>query len=174
MAAPRGSPHAWRDSWAGECFYAESVPSDREAITDLIYTYAERIDAGDFEGVARLFTDAEISYEGFEQTRSGYDQVLATYVGSTRRYDDGTPKTKHVMTNVIVEVAEAEGTATSRSYFTVLQAVPGSFALQPVIAGRYHNRFDRNDGRWRFSHMHVIIDLMGDLGHHMLFDLDAG
>ena len=39
-------------------------------------------------------------------------------------YDDGTPRTKHVTTNLAIEVDEDEGTAVSRSYFTVLQALP--------------------------------------------------
>jgi hypothetical protein len=40
-------------------------------------------------------------------------------------YDDGTPRTKHVITNMIIEADDAAGTAAARSYFTVLQAVPG-------------------------------------------------
>ena len=151
--------------------YALTMTSDRDRITELIYTYAERIDAGDFDGVAALFADAEITFAGSEQVVRGQDQVLAMYTRSTRRYEDGTPKTKHVMTNVIVEVRETDGTASSRSYFTVLQAVPGQLALQPVIAGRYHDRFVRVDGEWRFAAVHMLVDLVGDLGHHMLFDL---
>ena len=77
------------------------------------------------------------------------------------------------MTNVIVDVADDGTTASSRSYFTVLQAVPGALALQPVIAGRYRHTYERVEGQWRIATMHIIIDLTGDLGHHMLFDLDA-
>ena len=142
-----------------------------EAITTLIYTYAERIDAGDFAGVAELFEHATLTFEGFGDAVSGRDAIEALYTRSTRRYDDGTPKTKHVMTNVIVDVGNDGVTAASRSYFTVLQAVPGALALQPVIAGRYRHGYQRAEGRWRVVTMHVMIDLVGDLGHHMLFDL---
>ena len=75
------------------------------------------------------------------------------------------------MTNLIVDVDEGGETASSRSYFTVLQAVPGELALQPVIAGRYRHRYQRVEGGWRVTAMHIIIDLMGDLSRHMLFDL---
>ena len=75
------------------------------------------------------------------------------------------------MTNVMVDVADDGETASSRSYFTVLQAVPGELALQPVIAGRYRHTYARLDGRWEVATMHITIDLVGDLGHHMLFDL---
>jgi ketosteroid isomerase-like protein len=142
-----------------------------EAIANLIYSYAERIDAGDFAGVAEIFAHATLTFEGFGDAVSGQADVQSLYERTTRRYDDGTPRTKHVMTNVMVDVADDGSSATSRSYFTVLQAVPGALTLQPVIAGRYRNAYAHIDGRWRFSSMHIIIDLLGDLGHHMLFDV---
>jgi 3-phenylpropionate/cinnamic acid dioxygenase small subunit len=142
-----------------------------EQITKLIYTYAERIDAGDFAGVAEVFAAATLTFEGFGDAVSGLEAVRALYERTTRRYDDGTPRTKHVMTNVMVDVDDDGLSATSRSYFTVLQAVPGALALQPVIAGRYRNTYGQAEGRWHFTAMHIIIDLVGDLGHHMLFDV---
>jgi ketosteroid isomerase-like protein len=147
---------------------------DELSIANLIYTYAERIDAGDFTGVGELFEHATLTFEGFEQAVTGKEAVAALYTSTTRRYEDGTPKTKHVISNVMVDVdGEGEGsTASSRSYFTVLQAVPGHLALQPVIAGRYRHGFEKSGGRWAFASMHIVIDLTGELGHHMLFDLE--
>ena len=142
-----------------------------EAITKLIYSYAERIDAGDFAGVAQLLAHATLTFEGFGDAVSGPDAIERLYARSTRRYEDGTPRTKHVMTNVMVDVADDGATASSRSYFTVLQAVPGALALQPVIAGRYRHTYERVNRQWRVATMHITIDLVGDLGHHMLFDL---
>ena len=142
-----------------------------EAITKLIYTYAERIDGGDFAGVGELFAHATLTFEGYGDAVSGSEAIEALYTRSTHRYEDGTPRTKHVMTNVIVDVADDGTQASSRSYFTVLQAVPGALALQPVIAGRYRHTYELAQGHWRVASMHVMIDLMGDLGQHMLFDL---
>ena len=142
-----------------------------EAITALIYTYAERIDAGDFAGVAEVFEHATLTFAGFGDAISGREAIQSLYERTTRRYEDGTPRTKHVMTNVIVDLGADGTTATSRSYFTVLQAVPDALTLQPVIAGRYRNTYARVDAEWRFVSVHIIIDLMGDLAHHMLFDL---
>jgi 3-phenylpropionate/cinnamic acid dioxygenase small subunit len=144
----------------------------RDEITELLFCYAERIDAGDFEGLADLFTHAEMTFAGYDQVCSGRQEVLARYTSSTRRYeDDGTPKTKHVMTNVIVAVDELNDTATSRSYFTVLQAVAGTLGLQVIIAGRYEDRFELAESSWRFTSRHVMVDLVGDLSAHLLFDL---
>ncbi len=36
------------------------------AVTQLIYTYAERIDHGDFAGVGELFEHATLTFEGFD------------------------------------------------------------------------------------------------------------
>ena len=143
----------------------------RAAVAELVFTYAERIDAGDFDGLADLFADALVTAEGGVAAR-GRDEVLAMYVGSTRRYpDDGTPKTKHVTTNLIIDADDDAGTATCRSYFTVMQAVPGSLDLQPVVAGRYRDQFSRVDGVWRFTARHMIVDLVGDLSQHLLIEL---
>ena len=139
--------------------------SERDEICQLIYSYAERVDAGDFAGVGELLGTAELTFEGYDTMVTGAHAIESLYAATTRRLDDGTPKTKHVMTNVIVEVEGA--TARSRSYYTVLQAVPGELALQPVIAGRYHDAFERVDGRWRFTAMHVFVDLVGDLSAHL-------
>jgi hypothetical protein len=142
-----------------------------ESITKLIYTYAERIDAGDFAGVAEVFAHATLTFEGFDHTVAGAPAVQAVYERTTRRYEDGTPRTKHVMTNVMVDVDDEGLAASSRSYVTVLQAVPGALALQPVIAGRYRHTYTCRAGRWEFASMHIIVDLVGDLGHHMLGEM---
>jgi ketosteroid isomerase-like protein len=145
--------------------------SPGEAITTLLYTYAERIDAGDFAGVGEILGQAAMTFEGFPDAVRGSADIEALYHRTTRRYEDGTPRTKHVLSNVIVEVADDGTTAASRSYFTVFQAVPGALALQPIIAGRYRHAFEQVDSRWQISTMHIIIELMGDLDHHMLIDL---
>jgi len=81
-------------------------------------------------------------------------------------YDDSTPRTKHVTTDVAIDVDEQAGTAVSRSYFTALQALP-DLALQPVVSGRYHDRFERRDGQWRFVERRVRTDLVGDVSRHL-------
>ena len=144
---------------------------DRDVITNLVYRYAELIDLGDFEGVADLLRHAEVSAEGSDVTYRGYEAVLGMYTTATRRYEDGTPRTKHVTTNLLIELDDEAGTAVGRSYFSVLQAVPGALALQPVISGRYHDRFERPQEGWRFSARRMIVDLVGDLSHHLLYEL---
>lgn len=145
----------------------------RNAIENLIHSYAERIDRGDLEGVAELFAHGEITNEGIEQVNRGRDEVLQMYRSATRIYPEtGTPRTRHVTTNVIVELSDDETSARTRAYFTVFQQTD-SLPLQPIIAGRYHDRFECVDGRWRFAARHIICDLFGDLSQHLLFDAQA-
>jgi len=145
------------------------MPHDSRAIENLVYSYAERIDRGDFAGVADLFRDGRIvAAPGVVCT--GADEVRRMYEASTRLHDDGTPRTHHVTTNVQVEVDETGGAATARSYYTVFQQTD-ALPLQPIIAGHYHDTFHRVDGRWCFDTREMFVDLTGDLSHHLLFEL---
>ena len=145
------------------------MPDTAREVENLIYTYAERIDAGDLAGVAELFRHGRIKagpgtvFDGSEAVRSMYDSA-------TRLYEDGTPRTRHVTTNVAVEVDDDAGTATSRSYYMVFQQTE-VLPLQPIIGGRYHDSFHRVDGEWCFNTREMFVDLTGDLSHHLLFEL---
>jgi len=139
-------------------------------VQNLVYRYAELIDLGDFDGLGDLLAHAEVGAGGTPGSLTGHDAVVAMFTGTTRRYPDGTPRTKHVTTNCIVEVDEAAGTAICRSYFTVLQEVAG-LPLQPVVAGRYHDRFVLADGTWRFAERRFFLDLVGDVSQHLLTPL---
>jgi len=134
-----------------------------EAVAALIHAYAARLDGGDLDGVAALFADATYGRAG-GPLRRGSAEVRAAL--AVVKLHDGIPRTKHVITNLVVDVDEAAGTASARSYFTVLQATP-SLPLQPVIAGRYEDRFDRAGTGWRFRARVIHVDLVGDLREHL-------
>lgn len=146
----------------------ELSAADARSIENLVYAYAERIDAGDFEGVAELFAHG-LLVPAPGVALEGTGAVLRLYRSTTRLHDDGTPRTKHVTTNVTIELDDA-GTPCARSYFTVLQAVEG-LPLQAIIAGRYHDTFQLLGGRWCFASREVFVDLTGDLSRHLLIDL---
>jgi hypothetical protein len=136
-------------------------------IANLLYRYAEYIDGGDLAGAASLFNHARLRMRGLPGDGTtdapGVLEVWNTFI---IRYSDGTPRTKHVITNPIVEIDEEAGTATCRSYYTVLQQTE-EISLQPLICGRYHDEFERVDGVWRYSFRdYSIVDLIGDMSHH--------
>ena len=139
--------------------------TDHDAIEVLLYEYADRLDRGDFAGVAALFHAATYGGRGRPQRR-GADEVQALLEHMVRLHADGTPRTQHVTTNARIEVDAQTGTATARSCFTVLQQT-ATLPLQVVVAGRYHDRFQRQDGQWQFAERVIDTDLVGDLRCHL-------
>jgi len=146
------------------------VTDARTAIEHIVYGYAARVDAGDFAGLADLFRHATYKGGGADDPGVvGSAAVLEIQERMVRRYADGTPRTKHVTTNLVIDADEAAGTAAARSYFTVLQQVD-DFPLQAIIAGRYHDQFGRVDGEWVLTERIIFCDLIGDLSHHLTVD----
>jgi hypothetical protein len=140
---------------------------DYFAIQNLIYRYCDRIDRGDFQGLAQLFAHADLHVPARAEPVRGVAAIAALYAQFTRLYPDtGTPKTRHVTSNVIIE-PEGEHAARADSYVLVHQATP-QLPLQPIIAGRYHDRFERVSGTWRFSERRMEMELLGNLSAHLL------
>jgi len=141
------------------------------AIENLLAEYAECVDAGDFARLGVMFADATFGGEG-DAAVHGRDAVEQLFGALVRVYEDGTPRTKHVTTNVHVEVDDAAGTATARSYVTVFQALP-ELPLQPIVAGRYRDRFALTAGRWCFTERRFTTDLVGDVSRHLRGGVDT-
>ncbi|WP_425004857.1 nuclear transport factor 2 family protein [Mycolicibacterium sp. S3B2] len=140
-------------------------------IENLVYTYAERIDAGDLDGVAALFAHGRICgvEDGPPETVfEGAARVRQMYEMATRLYDDGTPKTKHFTTNVRIDVDEEAGTARASAYYCVTQATP-ELPLQVIVTGHYRDTFHRVDGAWWFDSRTMYVDQIGDTSRHLKF-----
>ena len=140
-------------------------------ITNLIYTYAERLDAGDLDAVAGIFAHGRICgvENGPPETVfEGSAGVRKLYNMATKIYEDGTPKTKHNTSNVQLHINEAEGTARSTSYYSVTQATP-DLPLQVIVTGHYKDTFHRLDGVWWFDSRIMFVDQVGDVSQHLKF-----
>lgn len=148
---------------------SESESSDR-SIENLIGVYAALVDAGDFAGLGALF--AEALFGGSGDAVRGAEQVEKLFRAMVRVYEDGTPRTKHVTTNIRIDVDDGAGTAVAHSYVTVFQALP-DLPLQPIVAGRYRDVFERRGGAWRFVERRFTTDLVGDVSHHLLVGPDV-
>ena len=142
------------------------------AITTLLYRYAEYMDAADFDAIAELFGEAVLTNAGVDGEVRGGEAIGRLYRRTNRVHDDGTLRTRHITTNVIVDIDEEAGTASARSAFVVLQQT-SSLPLQPVVTGRYRDRFARREGAWQFAQRHIIVDHVGDVSEHLAFDLAA-
>lgn len=144
------------------------VTSSEAAITNLLYRYAEMVDGGRFEELAaELFAHARFVIAPAPADLIDGPAMAQLIAATTIRYEDGTPRTKHVITNPILAVDEKAGVASCRSYYTVYQQTP-SLPLQPVVAGRYHDSFARIEGEWCFTlRDYTMIDMVGDTSQHL-------
>jgi 3-phenylpropionate/cinnamic acid dioxygenase small subunit len=135
-----------------------------EAIRNLLGTYCRLIDAGDFDGLGALFADAVLLDERGRVAAKGAEAATALWSGVIRRYDDGTPRTRHTTSNPVIELHE-DGTAVCDSSFVVFQQIEKR--IEPIAAGRYHDTFAAHDGVWRFTSRQFFLDQLGDVSHHM-------
>lgn len=142
------------------------------AITTLMFRYAEYVDAADFDAIADLFADAVLTNEGVDGEIAGGEAIKQLYLRTNRIHDDGTLRTRHLTSNVIVDIEEAAGTAAGRCAFVVFQQT-AALPLQPIVTGRYRDRFARSSRGWRFAQRHIIVDHVGDVREHLAFDLAA-
>lgn len=133
-------------------------------IQSLLFQYPYALDRGDFEAVGNLFAHARVFSGGVlladrdpaAMTKSFRDWVIV--------YPDGTPRTRHMLANVVITPA-GNSKATVRSYVIVFQQAP-EHPLQPVIGGDYLDRVEKVEGSWRFYERYMGNDLIGDLSAH--------
>ncbi len=142
--------------------------SDWHAINVLLLSYAECVDAGRWTAVASMFEHATYRIQhpdGGSSRYEGAGQVRA-FCELTRLHADGTPRTKHVITNIAIDVDGDR--ASARSYATVFQQTE-LLPLQPVASGRYIDRFERVGGSWRFVDRLMTGFLLGDRREHVVW-----
>ena len=144
---------------------------EHQLIANLLYRYGYLVDAGDFTGIGALLSEAVVTADGTDRHLTGAEAIARHYERTTRRYPDtGTPKTKHVFSNLLIEIDGQRGLATSQANYMVLQQTD-ELPLQPIITGRYHHRYERRGEVWRITLHKFFVDQVGDLSQHLLFDL---
>ncbi len=148
------------------------MSTDKLEITELLYRYAELIDAGDFDGVGRLL--ARSTFGGpASGSVFGADNIAKLFAMTTRRYPEhgNTPRTRHLVLNPVVELS-GDGTAATRSTFCVMQDTE-TVSIQPIVVGRYYDAFARDDQGWYFTERKVDIQMLGDVSAHLMVDPSA-
>jgi 3-phenylpropionate/cinnamic acid dioxygenase small subunit len=138
--------------------------SNEQQIANLVFRYAELVDAGDFDAVGELFARGAYGLPGA--------LVEGRAIGEVMRRScilhDGAMRTKHVTSNLIIELPDdaATGVASCRSYFTVMQATD-TLPLQPIITGRYADTFTNDESGWYFTQRLITMEQIGDVSQHL-------
>ena len=146
----------------------------RSVIEEIMFTYAEGIDLGDMESMAMLFMQGAIVLPDGSEIR-GYQEVLDSYTGMVMFYDDEenivpykrhacSPRTRHVVTNLIFKFNNAVTVADVRSYFMVYQTLGGKNEV--IAGGRYVDRFEKAINGWHIATRQILFENMGDMSRH--------
>lgn len=139
--------------------------SDLAEITALVHAYARRLDSGDFDGVAALFQRAVWRSPDRVEVLEGSVAIRPMYDG-IHVYEDGTPRTKHLLTNLTIDVDESGKQAASHCYVTVIQGIVPGEPVNIVLSAQYIDKFAKTEGAWHFTDRLMVGDLTGDLSRH--------
>jgi hypothetical protein len=137
---------------------------DYFAIQKLVYSYPYHLDRGELDVMSQLFAHADVHMAGDIVIRSDPKGVAQAFRDFLQLYADGTPRTRHMTSNLIIEPDGPER-AKGSCYVMVFQQT-GELPLQPIIGGDYRDRFEKVAGVWRFSERWFGNDLFGDLSAH--------
>jgi hypothetical protein len=137
----------------------------KETVLRLMNEYCYRIDAGDKAGFAKLFEQGTFVLQGDPDGGDTGAAAVLKMLENVILYD-GKTHTKHVMSNIQIDIDASGEKATAQSYITVFQAVPPAFPLQPIFIGYYYDNFVKVGSDWRFSRREISPDLLGDLSFH--------
>lgn len=139
--------------------------SDGDHIRNLLGAYCDRIDGADYAAVGELFGQdgALMTEDGVELARGA--AAIAAFYGSLITLHDGEQRTKHLVANTVLEPV-GDDVVIARSSYLVLQAT-GELPLQPIVTGRYVDRFERRANGWRWAERRFSTDLVGHLSQHL-------
>jgi len=133
--------------------------SDLGEITALVHSYARLLDGGDMDAVAALFEYSSWRSEPNGQVWRGVDQIRPVY--EQLKTGDGSRRTKHLLTNLTVDVEAGANTASAHCYWTVLQNIEASRPIEIILSGQYADKFEKIDGAWHFADRLITVDLTG-------------
>jgi len=149
----------------------------RQRIAQQLYAYTYALDTGDLDAVGELFEHAVMRVDGSDAVYRGAEGVRQSYVDFTTFYDAAgtpgvsrpgtTPRTRHVTTNVIIDLADDGSFATARSSVIVFQFAPGA-PLRPILAAGYRDRFEPINGAWRWTERVHLLEHIEDVQLHLL------
>jgi hypothetical protein len=118
----------------------------------LVHAYCRALDQGDMDAAADLF-----AADGSFARPTAPDAIIAGQeaIRASLRARPSTLRTRHLSTNVIIEV-DGPDAAHGVSYLTMVSTTPAEGAAPPhesrgpIWFGEMRDRFVRENGEWRF------------------------
>jgi ketosteroid isomerase-like protein len=132
--------------------------SDANEITALVLSYARLLDMGDVDAVAALFEHSTWRSLPQGSVLRGRAEVRRVYENLLDQV--GTHPTKHLISNLNIDVERDAATASSHCYWTVLEN-PTAGCIVITLSGQYADSFEKVDDSWRFTDRLITVDLTG-------------
>jgi hypothetical protein len=124
--------------------------ADRLAITEIIAAHSRGIDRLDVNCLkACYWPEATVDYGAFKGPAHQFAEIV---MGAL---DGQYELTQHAVSNMLVQVDGDK--AVAESYCNANHLLQGG-AEELSYRGRYLDRFERRDSRWKLSHRQVVMD----------------
>jgi len=130
------------------------ILEDREAIRDVIETYAVKLTSRDFQGYVDLFAP-EGTWRNGDTIKRGHDEIRGLLVGMFPNTPAGYVNQDSYMlvSDIQIKLDGDRATASSRQ-LSIIRGKDGG--PTPVLAGRYEDEFVRRNGQWKILHRNDV------------------
>ena len=127
---------------------------EKDAIREVLAEYCFRLDGGDYDGMAALFTE-DGTWDTAFGAATGRIAIAQQARDIRARAGDNRPRAIHLVTNIVITLNGNE--AEVRSNWIVVQNSPPDSPGGPKIGsgGGYADRMVKQDGTWRFRYRKI-------------------
>jgi hypothetical protein len=140
---------------------ADGPMGDSNEIAALIHGYAELLDTGDVDGVLAMFARATWRSAATGTVLRTPDELRAVY--SALVPTDGPIRTRHLMHNLVIDLADgsdgAGDDAAARCSYTVLEGGDPGAPVRVLLVGRYEDTYRRGADGWYLTDRLFHVDL---------------
>jgi hypothetical protein len=126
---------------------------DKQAITEVLYRYCRGCDRADEAAIRQCFHPGSLHrHGGFEGTSADFTALAMKIIGAAKR-------TKHLLTNVLIELNGEQALSESHYFAYHRQVDPKSgLELDYFTGGRYLDELQRRAGEWKIVRRLGLID----------------
>lgn len=124
--------------------------ADRFAIQDILNLHSRGLDRVDVEALIESYwPDAEVDYGSFKGAAHDFAQLVLPILGESYEL------TRHSLSNHSVEFHDS--IALSETWVHAGHLLPGA-EEELLFYGRYLDKLEKRDGRWKILHRTVVVD----------------
>ena len=130
----------------------------RLAIEDLNAAFAHHLDHGDIDALVDLFTEDALYTHGARRSQ-GRDEIETLF---RNRVAKGPRTSRHLYSGLRIEIESAtDATGSSVCLSFAADGLP-PLPARPFLVADFIDRYQCDDGRWRFAERHIERVFVGE------------